>query len=53
MKHTNSLQSNDNERLFKINSNDYVIYTAAVVAFVIFAGVVSNTASGELVIHQF
>ncbi|MGA9153906.1 MAG: hypothetical protein WBZ36_25280 [Candidatus Nitrosopolaris sp.] len=46
MKHTNSLQSY-NERLFKVNSIDYVIITAAVVAFVIFAGVVSSTANAQ------
>ena len=46
MKHTNSLQSY-NERLFKVNSNDYVILTAAVVAFVIFSGLVSGTANAQ------
>jgi hypothetical protein len=46
MKHTNSLQSY-NERLFKVNSNDYLILSAAVVAFVIIAGVVSSTSNAQ------
>ncbi|MGC2574821.1 MAG: hypothetical protein WA364_25170 [Candidatus Nitrosopolaris sp.] len=46
MKHTNTLQSY-NERLFTVNSNHYLLMTAAVVAFVIFAGVVSSTAIAQ------
>ena len=46
MKHTNTLQSY-NERLFKINSNVYVVLTAAIVVFVIFGGVVSSTANAQ------
>jgi hypothetical protein len=46
MKHTNSLRSY-NKRLFKINSNVYVVLTAAIVASVIFGGVVNNTANAQ------
>ena len=46
MKHTNSLRSY-NKRLFKINSNVYVVLTAAIVVFVIFGGVVSSTANAQ------